>query len=446
MPPHDSKPNGAIPQAIPVSAAAGANPATEHIDTALVSLAAALETERRKAKIANIDFALYNAHMHTPEGIDLLAASIAQIRELSGRRELNPALLSAPPTEKTNEELSPQDALRAHEQPDIHEEALLTAPPPADPAADEVSRFIDFVLNDAHERYRGPLKELYITWQDYNEAFFKERLQVPHLTIAAGPPQALGFFKSLTDYGGRTQLTIDSRVLSARRKFVIEPWPAEGTRWFVKDLLLHEMIHQYLAEIEHFTDEENAKHGEGFADVCNRIGKAMGLPKVYTRRRCPEDVANPLTNAWPINVRPEGYYLRHVIPPRQTRTQRSPTLRGIAGALSLFRYYVESGQTDKLVAIVRRESEQTHEQSCTAKLASEKGEVSRFNPAWLTWNNGCVQQLLHAIHERKMLDLMPLLADALEAAGCGDELLLTHCRQPVRHRHDCWVIKALRRG
>ncbi len=42
-----------------------------------------------------------------------------------------------------------------------------------------------------------------------------------------------------------------------------------------------------------------------------------------------------------------------------------------------------------------------------------------------------------------MFDLMPLLADMLEAAGCGDELLLGHCRLPVKHTRDCWVVNSL---
>ena len=54
------------------------------------------------------------------------------------------------------------------------------------------------------------------------------------------------------------------------------------------DLLLHEMVHQFLAEVEHYSDKENAKHDAAFADVCNRIGRKMGLPRVYTKRRGPQ--------------------------------------------------------------------------------------------------------------------------------------------------------------
>jgi len=321
--------------------------------------------------------------------------------------------------------------------------ALSKAPPPADPAVEESMRFVDFVLTHAHEKYRLPLEQLYHQWQDLNEEHFAGDLKVPHLTIASGPPQALGFFKSLTDWGGRTQITIDARVVAARRRFVKNPWPAPGTRLFLGDLLLHEMVHQFLAEVEHYADEENAKHDAAFANVCNRIGGKMGLPKVYTKRRGSKDDGKPLANSWPFNVRPGGYYLGDVNPPRQGRPERTPGLRGVAGAMSFLRYLLDAGQSDKLAAIVRREAGLPHERTCTAKAAAEKGEFSSLSPGWLTWNNGCVRQLLDAIRKRRMFDLMPLLADALEAAGCRDELLLIHCRLPVRHTPDCWVVKGL---
>ena len=321
--------------------------------------------------------------------------------------------------------------------------ALLIAPLPNDPATVEAMRFVDYVLNDAHEQYRRVLRDLYHAWQEFNEEHFEERLKVPHLTIANGPPRALGFFKSITDYGSRTQITVDARIVAARRRFVKLPWPAEGTVLFVRDILLHESVHQYLAEIEHFPDNENGKHGEAFADVCNRIGRKKGLPRVYTRRRGRKDSGKPLANLWPINVRPSGYYLGHVEPPGQERPRRPPELRGHAAVFNFFRYLLATGQTEKLAAIVRREASEINEPACPAKAAAEKGEVSHLNPAWLTWNNGCIRQLLHAICKRKMIDLMPLLADILEAAGCGDELLLRHCRLPVRHTRDCWVLNAL---
>lgn len=47
---------------------------------------------------------------------------------------------------------------------------------------------------------------------------------------------------------------------------------------------------------------------------------------------------------------------------------------------------------------------------------------------WLTWNDGAVLKLAQAIYEERAWDRMPILADALEEAGCGEEVVLRHCR------------------
>jgi hypothetical protein len=44
--------------------------------------------------------------------------------------------------------------------------------------------------------------------------------------------------------------------------------------------------------------------------------------------------------------------------------------------------------------------------------------------------------------EREFAD-MPILADALEDAGCHDELILEHCRGKGPHVRGCWVVDLL---
>ena len=39
--------------------------------------------------------------------------------------------------------------------------------------------------------------------------------------------------------------------------------------------------------------------------------------------------------------------------------------------------------------------------------------------------------------------LLPVLADALEEAGCTNEDILTHCRGPGPHVLGCWVVDLL---
>ena len=59
------------------------------------------------------------------------------------------------------------------------------------------------------------------------------------------------------------------------------------------------------------------------------------------------------------------------------------------------------------------------------------------DPAWLT---PTVQSIAAAIYEDRAFDRLPILADALEEAGCTNADVLLHCRQPAEHVRGCWVV------
>lgn len=52
------------------------------------------------------------------------------------------------------------------------------------------------------------------------------------------------------------------------------------------------------------------------------------------------------------------------------------------------------------------------------------------DPAWLEWNGGTVRQLAQQIRGSGDSGTLPVLADALEEAGCDERELLTRCRRP----------------
>jgi hypothetical protein len=61
--------------------------------------------------------------------------------------------------------------------------------------------------------------------------------------------------------------------------------------------------------------------------------------------------------------------------------------------------------------------------------------------AWLAWNDGAVPALAKGIYEDRAFDRMPILADALEEAGCAaDGDLLSHLRSPGPHVRGCWAL------
>lgn len=52
----------------------------------------------------------------------------------------------------------------------------------------------------------------------------------------------------------------------------------------------------------------------------------------------------------------------------------------------------------------------------------------RLCRAILSWNGGTIPRLAEAIYQERAWDRMPMLADALEEAGCQDAAILAHCR------------------
>ena len=66
-----------------------------------------------------------------------------------------------------------------------------------------------------------------------------------------------------------------------------------------------------------------------------------------------------------------------------------------------------------------------------------KSLSQRPDPRWRTSN---VTALAQAIYDDRAFDRLPILADALEDAGCTDADILNHCRQPGEHVRGCWVV------
>jgi hypothetical protein len=93
-----------------------------------------------------------------------------------------------------------------------------------------------------------------------------------------------------------------------------------------------------------------------------------------------------------------------------------------------------------------------HEQVCQSLLIREIignpfRPSSPLVPAVLGWNARTIPRLAEAVYDdRKMpegtLDnaRLAVLADDLLDAGCDDEALIQHCRQPGSHVRGCWAV------
>jgi hypothetical protein len=64
-------------------------------------------------------------------------------------------------------------------------------------------------------------------------------------------------------------------------------------------------------------------------------------------------------------------------------------------------------------------------------------------PEWLRWRGDLVPRMARAIYDERRFKDLPVLADALEEAGCQDAAILGHLRGPGPHTRGCWPVDAL---
>jgi hypothetical protein len=90
-------------------------------------------------------------------------------------------------------------------------------------------------------------------------------------------------------------------------------------------------------------------------------------------------------------------------------------------------------------------SDQKNEAAVQANLLRELFGPFPFSPVILnpSWLTSTVLALARGIYQEKAFDRMPILADALQDAGCDNEEILNHCRQQGEHVRGCWVVDLL---
>jgi hypothetical protein len=67
----------------------------------------------------------------------------------------------------------------------------------------------------------------------------------------------------------------------------------------------------------------------------------------------------------------------------------------------------------------------------------------RIEPSCLTWQGSLVREMAQTIYGERRFEDLPILADALEDAGCDNADILDHCRRPGEHARGCWVVDLL---
>jgi ATP-dependent Clp protease ATP-binding subunit ClpA len=112
---------------------------------------------------------------------------------------------------------------------------------------------------------------------------------------------------------------------------------------------------------------------------------------------------------------------------------------------------IEQLTQEKEAAVAEHDFEKAaHLRDQADKLKRRKEVVLRdwdanhpISASWLSWNGGAVARIAQGISEERRWEDLPILADALEEAGCADPEMLSHCRQPGEHGSRCWVLDLL---
>ncbi|AMV27954.1 hypothetical protein VT84_26355 [Gemmata sp. SH-PL17] len=58
-----------------------------------------------------------------------------------------------------------------------------------------------------------------------------------------------------------------------------------------------------------------------------------------------------------------------------------------------------------------------------------------------SWRTNTAVSLARGMYESRDFSAMPILADAIQDAGCDNDDILIHCRDPKQiHVRGCWVV------
>jgi hypothetical protein len=106
-------------------------------------------------------------------------------------------------------------------------------------------------------------------------------------------------------------------------------------------------------------------------------------------------------------------------------------------------YCVHAASLARRFAVVSKRGENRLQIGLLRDTVGNPFRVGLVDGSWLAWNDGVVVRIAEAIYNNRAFDRLPILADALEEAGCQNQDILTHCRQPGEHVRGCWVVDAI---
>lgn len=135
--------------------------------------------------------------------------------------------------------------------------------------------------------------------------------------------------------------------------------------------------------------------------------------------------------------------IRRAIPPRDEQVvSQIPTDDFHFVALMLYREFCSSSVASHAISatagLADGAEEQRHQAQLMRDIIGNPFRPVTTDPTWLTTD---VVALATGIYEDRAFDRMPILADALQDAGCDNDDILNHCRNANQvHVRGCWVV------
>jgi hypothetical protein len=109
-------------------------------------------------------------------------------------------------------------------------------------------------------------------------------------------------------------------------------------------------------------------------------------------------------------------------------------------AQSLFNSHDRSGRRNVCPPTWDRRAETARLADLLRDILGNPFRRVSLRPSWLRWQASMVPRIARAAYEERAFDRLPVLADALEEAGCTDADVLSHLRGPGPHVRGCWAL------
>ena len=109
-----------------------------------------------------------------------------------------------------------------------------------------------------------------------------------------------------------------------------------------------------------------------------------------------------------------------------------------AAALAAEAKHDRPGDPTRPTCRIARSAERAYQTSLVHDIFGNPFRSVAIEPSWLTSD---VRALARGAYEEEAFDRMPILADALQDAGCDNTDILIHLRDPnATHARGCWVL------